>query len=276
MANNYILYNYFENMSRWIFWWWLLSPSFIKKFYNNIENKNDDTKISEINDNIRVNSSYWSVLSPELVKYILENLLVNTKKQKTLWTYTYSWWSYDLAYYNSYKFKRFEAFDSYHWIIDTFNKLEDKYNIDNKHSNINILDTSKKLSKINIKIFKDKIDTFIWCPPYFLLERYELLFKETEWQSTSKRLKYKDWLNDYWLETVKNLKIMLKNKWELVLIIWNYKNYYKKELYDLKTDMSNILISKWFKLEKEYIIGKKKYLKNTKMSESIFIFKNIK
>lgn len=120
-------------------------------------------------------------------------------------------------------------------------------------------------------ISNNSVDMCFSCPPYFTLERYSNDSK----QCYNKNNNFKDWIEEYWRNTVQNCKRILKSDGYFGLVI---KDFYEK--YPLKDEMNRILKEEGFilkdnyqyKTNKNHLSGKKKSGNGIKNNEYILIY----
>ncbi len=194
---------------------------------------------------------------------------------------------YTLSNHMNYKFKVLTptlGWSSYLLGMMANNNLDEYVGIDVIKKVCN--NTSKILSKNNIKndiycvpsedLYRDKkfmnkyknyFDFIFFSPPYYQLELYK-----GKQQSTERYKNYNEWLNGYWLNTVKLCYHSLINGRLMVYIISGYTS--KQKYINLEKDMNSITTTEGFKFVKKLtMVGKNVgFTKHRKSKETIFIF----
>ena len=108
---------------------------------------------------------------------------------------------------------------------------------------------------------------YFLAPPYYQLELYK-----GKQQSTERYKNYDEWLNGYWLNTIKLCYHCLRNSRLMFYIISGYTS--KQKYINLEKDMNSITIKEGFKFVKKLtMVGKNVgFTKHRKSKETIFIF----
>lgn len=135
---------------------------------------------------------------------------------------------------------------------------------------INIFCTPSEKVYENKKIMekiKNKVDFIFFSPPYYELE----LYKGGK-QSTNSYDTYEEWLEGYWIPTMKLCYESLKKNKRMCYIISGYKS--GKDSYNLEKDMVKISKDVGFNLIKKYYLvkGNVGFTTHRKYQETLFIF----
>ena len=194
---------------------------------------------------------------PSITKFIYDKYL---KEGDNIFDYSCGWGARALSSIGKYNYVGTDPLTA-----DKINEWFDKHISDH---NVRCI---KQGSEIYIPEYDGKMDMCMSCPPYFTLEKYS----DDKSQSYNMYSDYEDWVNEYWKSTVENCYYYLKDGGYFILII---KNNHKK--YNLKEDMSRIILEQGFKYKEELVIfnmknhlsGKSKSKNSTKQNEYILVY----
>ena len=123
-----------------------------------------------------------------------------------------------------------------------------------------------------MKRYRNNFDTVFFCPPYYQLELYE-----GKDQSTERYTSYGDWLDGYWVNTIRLCYECLQPGGLLCYIISGYQTSNKKYL-DLDSDMNQVIENNNFTpissypMSKHVKFSRKKSNKKNSFNETIYIF----
>lgn len=196
-----------------------------------------------------------SVFNPYTYKSILDTVF----EGDTLFAPVMGWNSYQQAFYSS-KFTHFVATDVIPSVVDNGKWLQTQF--DNKPSTpfselFDIENTEKTTdlylcpsehldTKHNFsEKYKNKVDAVLFSPPYFDLEIYP-----SADQSFDCYPNYNDWLENYWAETVKLCKSVMKPTAKFGFVISNFRTKDKTER-NISQDMHDV-VSRYLKFDKHY------------------------
>ena len=191
-----------------------------------------------------------SVFNPATYKGILDEVFTGD----TLFAPVMGWNAYQLAFYNS-KFKKFIATDVIPDVVENGKLLHQEY-VEYKENSLFVEDNktielylcpSEELDKRHnfSQRYQNSVDAVLLSPPYFDLEIYP-----SDEQSLTSYPDYQSWLNDYWEETVKICKNVLRNGGKFGFVISNYVNKHK-QMTTISQDMRDVVL-KHLKLDKQY------------------------
>lgn len=122
------------------------------------------------------------------------------------------------------------------------------------------------------ELFDKKFSFIFSSPPYFDAE----IYCDENTQSVKKFPEYNVWLENYWRQTVKNIKIMLQDQGIFAVNVGNGAN---KKMQTLETDMTNIIHTEGFKhIDTIWMKTSRSHLSNKKGGENyklegIFFYK---
>ena len=203
-----------------------------------------------------------SILNPSIIYTLSNKYLKGTR----VFTPTLGWSSYMYGFLSDSKITHYVGTDVLKNVCNTTTKLGKKLFSDKI---IDIYCCQSELLKKN-KIFMNKykkfFDIVFFSPPYYKLELYR-----GNKQSTTLYDTYDSWLKNYWEETIKLCKSVLKKNGTLVYIIYGYD----KKL-DMNKDMNKIT-KKYFEYKKNYKLGNTNvnFTDHKKANEVIYIFNKV-
>jgi len=115
--------------------------------------------------------------------------------------------------------------------------------------------------------YANNFDTVFFCPPYYKLELYQ-----GEEQSTERYTTYQEWLDRYWLPTVRLCYGCLRSGGLMCYIISGYRTSSKKYI-DLDSDMNQVILDNHFIPISNYPMSKSiRFGRNNRFIETIYIF----
>lgn len=191
-----------------------------------------------------------SIFNPATYKGILDEVFTGD----TLFAPVMGWNAYQLGFYNS-KFKKFIATDVIKDVVDNGTLLHQEY-IKHKENSLFGEETkaielylcpSEELDKRHnfSQRYQNSVDAVLLSPPYFDLEIYP-----SDGQSLTSYPDYQTWLINYWEETVKLCKNVLRTGSKFGFVISNYVNK-DKQMTTISQDMRDV-VCKHLTLEKQY------------------------
>ena len=187
-------------------------------------------------------SSYYfraSIMNPYLVFSLNKSILHGTR----IFTPTLGWSSYCYGFLECPEVVEYVGTDV---IQDVCSKTEQlckshinrvKYEIFCKPSE-DLLNTKSFIDK-----YKNHFDVVFFSPPYYKLE----LYKGGK-QSTDRYNTYNEWLQEYWLATIRLCHHVLEKGGRLCYILSDYGSNNTKTHFELLSDMNNIT-KKYFHLK---------------------------
>jgi hypothetical protein len=187
-------------------------------------------------------SSYYfraSIMNPYLVYSLNKSILHGTR----IFTPTLGWSSYCYGFLECPEVVEYVGTDV---IQDVCSKTEQlckshinrvKYEIFCKPSE-DLLNTKSFIDK-----YKNHFDVVFFSPPYYKLE----LYKGGK-QSTDRYNTYNEWLQEYWLATIRLCNHVLEKGGRLCYILSDYGSNNTKTHFELLSDMNNIT-KKYFHLK---------------------------
>lgn len=211
-----------------------------------------------------------SIINPYVIYWLLDFYFPKICPQtQSIYTPVLSWGTYALAFCFTQKWSYYHGTDVMESVCKKTNLILNNYNYQNKKYYI-YNECSEKL-----KSLKDRhqVELVLCCPPYYKMELY---VDNIENQSTEKYKSYKDWLNDYWNETVNNCYDILCDDGIFAFIIGNYKDYKTRNVVDLISDCNNIFCQdRWTLIDKIELGNRQSTLrKNTKTrSEYLYVYR---
>jgi hypothetical protein len=208
-----------------------------------------------------------SILNPYTIHYILTKEL-NLEENFNFFTPVLSWGSYLVAFMET-NGANYVGVDVMPSVCKKVKMLSDWYS--RKNTDI-ILSPSEKLLKNKnfLKKYTNFFHVVMVCPPYWKMEEYH----EGE-QSTDTYKTYETWLTEYWENTVKLCKIVLKQNGYFCYIANDYSDLKKNE-YFLTKDFQTITM-KYFTLFKQYKLVNRvspERINKKDRTEKLFIMKN--
>ena len=187
-------------------------------------------------------SSYFfraSIMNPYLVYSLNKSVLHGSK----IFTPTLGWSSYFYGFAESGSVTEYVGVDV---IPSVCKKTAQFANKNYPHIRTNWFcrpSESLAVDPAFLRTYKNHFDLVFFSPPYFKLELYE-----GKMQSTSQYPTYEDWLNQYWIPTVKLCYHVLQKGGRFCYILSGYGNE-TTEQYDLLKDM-NTISKTYFRLKR--------------------------
>ena len=147
-------------------------------------------------------------------------------------------------------------------ILDNLLKIKDKYEV-------KLIDGVSE-DNASYENIPNDIDYAIACPPYFKLEEYACAGNSTDIHK-----EYDAWLEEYWRQTVRNMKSKIKDNGKFSLIMIE-----KWGKYELLKDMSSIVEQESFKkideisykTTRSHLTNKRETKNNNKSTEKVWTF----
>lgn len=264
LKNNYK--PHYKNIIRNIFWkeLWVNTttsiknvPNFFTVIYDFINNQIIDYKllapsiISMMNRKEPVSLSsllaglYFrsSIMNPYMVYKLFNNIihpLLDDKKDITVFTPTMGWGSYLYGLLNVDEIKTYIGDDVINSVCSKSKSIAEKFFPDKNVEIYCIPSEELYENKDFIKKYSNKVDIIFFSPPYYTLEEYPGSNQSTKVYKT-----YEEWLEGYWLNTIKLCEKVLQKDGIMVYIISK-----KFDSYNLEKDMNNIT-KQFFKLIKK-------------------------
>lgn len=205
-----------------------------------------------------------SIINPYFVHWALENLFSGGSSSgssrgrgggRKMLTPVLSWGSYLIGFMHSAGWDHYVGIDvmpsvcqKVKFLADYYHGLEEMKRLDEKKEVDIYCQPSEVLAKDKkfLHKYKNYFDLVLICPPYFNMESYH----EGQ-QSTDLYPDYDDWLNKYWLATVKMCYTTCKKGGYFAMIINDY-NTLSGESYPLIKDLTNKVLETEFKYHKYY------------------------
>tara|TARA_Y100000389_G_C17458460_1_gene519819 strand:- start:2216 stop:3364 length:1149 start_codon:yes stop_codon:yes gene_type:complete len=199
----------------------LLSPSFLDiLLYRGVN-------ISSILSGVYFRAS---IMNPFLVYNIFK---YNFREKKKVFTPTLGWGSYVTGLSQFQDVKEYVGVDVIPRVCNMTKAIAKELNPNLK---VDIFcEPSEGLIKKSsfLKNYKNYFDVIFFSPPYYEYELYE-----GSKQSTKKYKTYDEWLQKYWLPTIKLCRLLIKNNGRMCYIISKYK--VNNKIIDLPKDMNKI------------------------------------
>ena len=210
-----------------------------------------------------------SILNPFLAYSTLQiyGNLPNNYKNATVLTPTLGWSTYMEGIMSDERIGNYIGIDV---IPDVCNKTKEIAKMFYPNKKINIFCTPSEdvyKNKNIIAKIKNTVDFIFFSPPYFALE----LYKGGN-QSTNRYSTYEEWLDGYWLPTMKLCYESLKKNRRMCYIISGYKS--GKKSFNLEKDMVHISKKVGFNLIKKHYLIKANvgFTTHRQYKETLFIF----
>jgi len=179
-------------------------------------------------------SSYYfraSIMNP-LVPYSLNHSYL---KGRRIFTPTLGWGSYCYGFLECPMVEEYVGVDVIPSVCKKTSEFADKF-YSTKKTTI-YCEPSENLLRDTLfrQKFKGYFDVVFFSPPYYRLEMYS-----GRNQSTQKYKTYEEWLENYWVETMKLCYWVLKKGGKMCYILSGYGSDGMKDSYDLLGDMNHI------------------------------------
>ena len=210
-----------------------------------------------------------SILNPFLAYSTLQiyGNLPKDYKNATVLTPTLGWSTYMEGIMSDERIGNYIGIDV---IPDVCNKTKEVAKMFYPNKKINIFCTPSEdvyQNKNIIAKIKNTVDFIFFSPPYFTLE----LYKGGN-QSTNRYSTYDEWLDGYWLPTMKLCYESLKKNRRMCYIISGYKS--GKKSFNLEKDMVHISKKVGFHLIKKHYLIKANvgFTTHRQYKETLFIF----
>ena len=185
-----------------------------------------------------------SILNPAVLYLLLSTKLNNTSNSKTVFTPEMSWSSYLLTFLSSDPtWKNYIGVDVMDSVITKSRLMYKLYRDKNPNSGKSVTlfqQPSESLLKNKEFLYKytEKVDTVLYCPPYFDMEIYP---DNSGNQSIDKYPTYETWLTGYLFSTLKLCSLVLKPGGKMCIILGNYHKKLSGEIYDLIGDFQTFM-----------------------------------
>lgn len=252
----------------------LFAPSVIELFLRPKGTKKEDETIKNVagfkgfNKNLNYHNLFYqlqayqpkaSIINPYFIHWSLENLFDDLVDKSSnggrILTPVLSWGSYLIGFMHSKKWSHYVGIDVMPSVCEKVNFLS-KYYLDlpqmkDQEKKVELYcQPSEKLAKDKsfLRKYKNYFDLIIICPPYYDME----LYHEGE-QSTDSFPEYEEWLDQYWLETMKMCYHLCRPGGKLAVIMNDY-NTLKGKYYPLVEDFTRKINQTKFKYEEFYYL----------------------
>jgi hypothetical protein len=185
-----------------------------------------------------------SILNPAVLYLLLNTKLDSGGHSKKIFTPEMSWSSYLLAFLGSGNdWTNYIGVDVMDSVIRKSDALYELYKHRNPKGKKDVRlykcpSESLLQNRSFIAEYDKKIDTILYCPPYFDMEIYP---DNSGNQSIDKYPTYEKWLQGYLYPTLQLCSIVLKRGGKMAVIIGNYHKKLSGEVYDLIEDFKRCM-----------------------------------